>query len=331
MSDTHDDLPTSEELAADIAEAEANAEAGLDDGLGPIDALIAERDQWKDRALRAVAEAVRDHYKPVGQGDDVPTAPVTVAVSLADKLDTLLAFFDIGELPTGSKDPYALRRSALAIISLILNNDIRILTDAPIEFWLGQSDPLQILSDYQLDQRKLITIVLDFLLERLAVQQREKGIRHDFVQASRRWDARDDGRLDRVVVRANALSAFLGTDDGANLLAGYKRAANILKAEAKKGELPSAPDTPAYTPEPAEAALITALGIAAPKAEAAVAAEDFEGAMAALALLRAPIDAFFETVTVNDSDPDKRAFRLALLERVRAAVHRVADFSRIEG
>ena len=278
-----------------------------------------------------VADAIRDHYKPVGQGDDVPTAPVTVAVSLADKLDTLLAFFDIGELPTGSKDPFALRRSALAIISLILNNDIRILTDAPIEFWLGQSDPLQILSDYQLDQRKLITIVLDFLLERLAVQQREKGIRHDFVQASRRWDARDDGRLDRVVVRANALSAFLGTDDGANLLAGYKRAANILKAEAKKGELPSAPDTPAYTPEPAEAALITALGIAAPKAEAAVAAEDFEGAMAALALLRAPIDAFFETVTVNDSDPDKRAFRLALLERVRAAVHRVADFSRIEG
>jgi glycyl-tRNA synthetase beta chain len=172
---------------------------------------------------------------------------------------------------------------------------------------------------------------LDFLLERLAVQQREKGIRHDFVQASRRWDARDDGRLDRVVVRANALSAFLGTDDGTNLLAGYKRAANILKAEAKKGELPSAPDTPAYTPEPAEAALIEALGIAAPKAETAVAAEDFEGAMAALALLRAPIDAFFEDVTVNDADPDKRAFRLALLERVRAAVHSVADFSRIEG
>jgi glycyl-tRNA synthetase beta chain len=278
-----------------------------------------------------VADAIRDHYKPVGQGDDVPTAPVTVALSLADKLDTLLAFFDIGELPTGSKDPFALRRSALAIISLILNNDIRVLTDAPIEFWLDQSDPLKILSDHQLDQRKLITIVLDFLLERLAVQQREKGIRHDFVQASRRWDARDDGRLDRVVVRANALSAFLGTDDGTNLLAGYKRAANILKAEAKKGELPSAPDTPAYTPEPAEAALIEALGIAAPKAETAVAAEDFEGAMAALALLRAPIDAFFEDVTVNDADPDKRAFRLALLERVRAAVHSVADFSRIEG
>lgn len=278
-----------------------------------------------------VADAIRDHYKPVGQGDEVPTAPVTVAVSLADKLDTLLAFFDIGELPTGSKDPFALRRSALAVISLILNNDLKIHTDAPIEFWLGQIDPSQKLSDTEIERRKLITIALDFLLERLAVQQRERGIRHDFVQASRRWDARDDGRLDRVTARANALSVFLGTDDGANLLAGYKRAANILKAEAKKGELPSAPDAPTYTPEPAEVALIAALGAAAPKAEAAVAAEDFEGAMAALASLRAPIDGFFEDVTVNDSDREKRAFRLALLVRVRDAVHRVADFSRIEG
>ncbi|WP_184069736.1 glycine--tRNA ligase subunit beta [Sphingosinicella soli] len=301
-----------------------------------------------------IAAAIRDHYKPVGQGDEVPTAPVTVAVSLADKLDTLLAFFDIGELPTGSKDPFALRRAALAIINLVLNNNLRILTDAPIEFWLGQSDPSQKLSDPQIERRKLITIALDFLLERLAVQQREKGVRHDFVQASRRWEARDDGRLDRVAARANALSAFLGADDGANLLAGYKRAANILKAEAKKGSLPVTPaqagahgavgmdsglrrkdeggaDAPAYPPEPAEAALIAALAAAAPKAEAAVADEDFEGAMAALALLRAPIDAFFETVTVNDADPARRAFRLALLERVRAAVHRVADFSRIEG
>ncbi len=279
-----------------------------------------------------VANAIRDHYKPVGQGDDVPTDPVTVAVSLADKLDTLLSFFDIGELPTGSKDPFALRRAALSSIRLVLENQLKAHTDAPIEFWLGQGDPTSPLSESDIERRSLLTVVLDFLLERLAVQQRESGIRHDFVQASRRWDTRDDGRLDRVVARASSLSTFLATDDGANLLAGYKRAANILKAEAKKGALPTADgDQPSYDPDPAEAVLIAALDDAAPKAAVAVAAEDFEGAMSALAELRAPIDAFFDSVTVNDDDPIKRAFRLGLLARVRSAVHSVADFSRIEG
>ena len=170
---------------------------------------------------------------------------------------------------------------------------------------------------------------MDFFADRLKVQQREAGVRHDLIDAVFALGGEDD--LVRLLARVKALQAFIGTDDGANLLAGYKRAANILKAEAKKGALPSAPDAPSYTPEPAEAALIAALGEAAPKAESAVAAEDFEGAMAALASLRAPIDGFFEDVTVNDADPEKRAFRLALLVRVRDAVHRVADFSRIEG
>ena len=279
----------------------------------------------------AVADAVRDHYKPVGQGDDVPTAPVTVAVSLADKLDTLLAFFDIKEYPTGSKDPFALRRAAIAIIRLILENDLKIHTDAPIEFWLGQEMHDKLLSDEDIARRILLSSVPDFLMDRLAVQQREQGIRHDYVSASQRWDGRDDGRIDRVVKRANALQAFVGTEDGANLLAGYKRAANILKKEEWPEAVDQAAKTLSYTPETAEKALIDALDGAEPKATAAVASEDFAGAMAALATLRAPIDAFFDEVTVNDTDPYKRAARLDLLARFRSAVHKVANFSKIEG
>jgi len=285
----------------------------------------------------AVAAAIRDHYKPVGQGDDVPTDPVTVAVSLADKLDTLLSFFDIQEFPTGSKDPFALRRSAIAIIRLILTNRIRVHTDAPIQAWLGQLNPAQPLGQGDVAPRKLLSSVPSFLVERLAVQQREQGIRHDFIAASQRWNARDDGRLDRIVSRAHALQSFITTEDGTNLLAGYKRAANILKKEDYDGfratltdaELARAPE--AYPLEPAEAALIEALDAAEPRAEAAIGAEDFAAAMTALATLRAPIDAFFADVTVNDPIPPKRAARLALLARFRDLVHQVADFSRIEG
>ncbi len=301
--------------------------------------------------IDAVADAIRDHYKPVGQGDDVPTAPVTVAVSLADKLDTLLSFFDIKEYPTGSKDPFALRRASLAIIRLILLNNIKLHTDAPIEFWLGQSDERAILSDRDLDRRGLLTVVQVFLADRLAVQQKESGVRHDFVAASGDWLGRGDGRLDRIVLRAEALQAFVATDEGVNLLAGYKRAANILKqsspdrggggaADGGGSPLATSPDAEAPLHHPSggppprageELALLAALDTAEPKAAAAIDAEDFEGAMAALASLRAPIDAFFEGVMVNDPDPVVRAFRLGLLARFRDAVHRVADFSRIEG
>ena len=275
----------------------------------------------------AVADAIRDHYKPVGQGDDVPTAPVTVAVSLADKLDTLLSFFDIKEYPTGSKDPFALRRASLAIIRLILVNNLKLHTDAPIQFWLGQSDEHAILSERDLERRSLLTVVQHFLADRLAVQQKESGVRHDFVAASGDWLGRGDGRLDRIVLRAEALQAYVTTAEGANLLAAYKRAANILKA---------VDGVDAAAPAPAdlvreELALHTALEAAEPKAAAAVSVEDFEGAMAALATLRAPIDAFFEGVMVNDPDQGKRAFRLGLLARFRDAVTQVADFSKIEG
>ena len=279
-----------------------------------------------------VADAIRDHYKPVGQGDEVPTAPVTVAVSLADKLDTLRSFFEIGEKPTGSKDPFALRRAALGIIQIIAENGLR--------FPLAHGE------------------LLDFFADRLKVQQREAGVRHDLIDAVFALGGEDD--LVRLLARVKALQSFMATENGANLLAGYKRAANILKKEdwhgaegeiAHTGEedplaLVDDPDLApviaakmaerkknslSYTPEPAEDALIAALDSAEPEASAAVEAEDFAAAMRALASLRGPIDAFFNEVTVNDPDRDKRSARLDLLLRFRDAVHRVADFSRIEG
>ena len=255
----------------------------------------------KEGLPQEVSDAIRDHYKPVGQGDDVPTAPVTVAVSLADKLDTLRSFFAIDEKPTGSKDPFALRRAALGIIRIITENGLRM--------GVAEGD------------------LLDFFADRLKVQQREAGVRHDLIDAVFALGGEDD--LVRLLARVRALQAFVTTEDGANLLAGYKRAANILKKEGFAAGEGAAPLS--YTPEAAEKALIDALDAAAPRAAQAVEAEQFADAMAALATLRAPIDRFFEEVTVNDADANKRASRLALLAAFRDAVHRVADFSRIEG
>jgi glycyl-tRNA synthetase beta chain len=251
----------------------------------------------------ARAEGLPDAVADAIQGDDVPTAPVTVAVALADKLDTLRAFFGIDEKPTGSRDPFALRRAALGVIQIVNANGLRMA--------IAQGE------------------LLDFFADRLKVQQKEAGVRHDLIDAVFSLGGEDD--LVRLLARVKALQAFVATDDGANLLAGYKRAANILKKEGADHN-PDVVDAQAdYLPEPAEAELITALDAAEPRAAAAVAAEDFEGAMAALASLRAPIDAFFDSVTVNDADPAKRTSRLALLARVRDAVHNVADFSKIAG
>lgn len=319
----------------------------------------------------AVADAIRDHYKPVGQGDDVPTAPVTVAVSLADKLDTLATFFFSNEQPTGSRDPFALRRAGLGLISLITRNSLRIEVGNGIQFvlahyigrlvgnaqvdkldgviralmaagvnvsgsgigWLEAQLKDQVLNPaatknlFVKPTERTIRELLQFLADRLKVQQREAGVRHDLIDAVFALGGEDD--LVRLLARVHALQAFVGTDDGANLLAGYKRAANILKKEEFAGG--EGQKALSYTPEAAEKALMDALDTAEPLADAAVAAENFTAAMAALATLRAPIDAFFETVTVNDPDGEKRAARLGLLDRFRAAVHKVADFSRIEG
>ncbi|WP_394662362.1 glycine--tRNA ligase subunit beta [uncultured Sphingomonas sp.] len=293
-----------------------------------------------------VAEAVRDHYKPVGHGDDVPTAPVTVAVALADKLDTLVTFFSHDMRPTGSKDPFALRRAALGVILTLTESGVRLPLRASIfERVIDWEDPeygdLLAVRAHAVEAEEVAAIeaeiavratridakILDFFADRLKVQQREAGVRHDLIDAVFALGGEDD--LVRLLARVRALQVFVTTDDGTNLLAGYKRAANILKKEGVESDQQWT--APTYTPEPAEADLIAALDAAEPKAAQAVQAEDFEAAMAALASLRAPIDRFFDDVTVNDADPVKRTARLALLARVRAAVHTVADFSRIEG
>ncbi len=371
----------------------------------------------------AVADAVRDHYKPVGQGDDVPTAPVTVAVSLADKLDTLASFDIADEVPTGSRDPFAIRRQALSVISLVITNNLRlpirksfqeILTELMVQtlsnlfkeqdpifanavmlglktgkkmdrkqdgeevvFFLdGQqfarlsgvgakkfADSRRILTkvfaedvDNNFDQISVDDRPIQFIADRLKVQQREAGVRHDLIDAVFALGGEDD--LVRLLARVKALQAFVATQEGADLLAGYKRAANILKSS---GDANPTFVTPAqagvHHPQSkftvpvmdsrlrgndevggvgldlgvAELVLLSALNTAEPLAAAAIEAEDFEGAMVALASLRAPIDAFFDGVMVNDPDPEKRAFRVGLLIRFRDAVHRVADFSKIEG
>jgi glycyl-tRNA synthetase beta chain len=305
----------------------------------------------------AVADAIRDHYKPVGQGDDVPSAPVTVAVSLADKLDSLFSFFAIDEKPTGSKDPFALRRSALGALSIQTDSALRFDIEAAYRNWshLAGHDWLGVAGG--LDD------VRYFLADRLKVQQREAGVRHDLIDAVFALGGEDD--LVRLLARVTALQAFVETGEGGNLLAGYKRAANILKKEGwhgKKGVMAvpgsqgisqtGEEDPLALVEEPAiaqavaemaeahrshasilpeEAALREAVERAEPLVAVALESEDFTTAMATLASLRAPIDAFFDKVTVNDPDADIRARRLNLLARFRDAVNRVADFSKIEG
>ncbi len=261
----------------------------------------------------AVADAIRDHYKPVGQGDDVPTAPVTVAVSLADKLDTLAQFFAAGMPPTGSKDPFALRRAAIGFLSLLLQNDLRCsLKGMLVATGAGAS----------------FAILEEFLIDRLKVQQREAGVRHDLIDAVFSLGGEDD--LVRLLGRVKALQAYISTAEGANLLAAYKRAANILTgSDPVSPALDTARD--ALMADPADIALLSALDIAEPQAKKALEAEQFQDAMVALATLRAPIDRFFEEVMVNDEDAAKRAFRLGLLARFRDAVSQVADFSKIEG
>ena len=256
----------------------------------------------------SVAAAIEEHWKPQGPSDRVPTSPVSIAVALADKLDTLVGFWAIDEKPTGSKDPFALRRAALGVIRIVLENSVRL----PIAGFAARTPDL-----------------LAFFADRLKVQLREQGTRFDLVDAVFALGGQDDLLL--IVKRVEALGALLATDDGKNLLAGYKRAANILKAEEKKGTAVAAAVDADLFKEAEEKALAAAVATAAKAAHAAVDSEDFEAAMKALASLRAPVDAFFDKVLVNDADAGVRANRLALLTVLREACHQVADFSKIEG
>jgi glycyl-tRNA synthetase beta chain len=344
-----------------------------------------------------VADAIADHYRPVGPKDEVPEVPVTMAVALADKIDTLVGFFAIGEKPTGSKDPYALRRSALGLIRILLNAETRLpvrelvaawyrslktyvgegrglyvsshrttatlgpnwrdagdnydayfeefddallegrpylidaAADVEIEFDRAIKAPLPPKAKVRLEFRPYAEVVADisgFLADRLEVVLRDQGSRHDLVAAV---FALGDDDLVRIVARVQALEAFLKTEDGANLLAGYKRAANILRAEAKKGSLPEGASRALDGAPAQEGALIAALAEVAPKVATALREEHFALAMTALAALRAPVDAFFEGVMVNSDVAAERDNRLRLLSQVRDLMGEVADFSQIAG
>ena len=274
----------------------------------------------------SVAAAIEEHYKPLGPSDRVPTDPVSVAVALADKIDTLVGFWAIDEKPTGSKDPYALRRAALGVIRLVVDNDLRVRL---LPAFAGGTRQLKVADAASETGDDL----LSFFADRLKVYLRDQGARHDLIDAVFALEGQDD--LLMIVRRVEALGRFLDTEDGANLLAGYRRAANILRIEEKKDgrAYDEAPDLQIVNDHGLieEKALAVVLHQARAEAAAAVESEDFEGAMRALSRLRQPVDAFFDKVTVNAGDPAVRANRLRLLNSIREATRTVADFSRIEG
>jgi glycyl-tRNA synthetase beta chain len=267
-----------------------------------------------------VANAIATHYKPVGPTDEVPKEPIAIAVALADKLDTLTGFWAIDEKPTGSKDPYALRRAALGVIRILLENGVR----------------LPLLKEFRAhlpgDQKKKDEVarnLLAFFADRLKVYLRDQGARHDLVDAVFALGGDD---LLMIVARVDALGRFLDTEDGEHLLTGTKRAINILRIEEKKdGRAHDAAPDPALLEQPEEKALAHVVDYVEDAAATAVANEDFEAAMGAMAKLRAPVDAFFDHVTVNADNPKLRENRLRLLNRIRATTQTVADFSKIAG
>jgi glycyl-tRNA synthetase beta chain len=289
-----------------------------------------------DADRTVIADAIRDHYKPVGPSDSVPTAPVTVAVALADKLDTLVGFFEIDEKPTGSRDPFALRRAGLGVIRLLLNNQFRMSLWRFIGLASAFRDDLgPDTADGHYDDYDADIGVLPFLVDRLQVLLRDDGRRHDLVSAAFTPGCITDDDLVRIVRRVEALTDFLATEDGANLLAGYKRATNILKAEEKKNPAEAelyrmTADLGAFTTAEEEA-LAAALRVEVGAVDQALEAEDFTRAMQHLAHLRAPVDTFFDKVMVNAPDPEVRLTRLRLLTQVRDTANRVADFSLISG
>ena len=274
-----------------------------------------------------VAQAIADHYSPQGPNDDCPRAPVSVAVALADKIDILTGFFAIDEKPTGSKDPYALRRAALGVIRLVVENELRV----PLRAVFGAA--LELYPELDTGGRDHATIfdeLLEFFADRLKVHLKERGVRHDLISAVFALGGEDD--LVRLLARVDALQQFVDSEDGANLLTAYRRASNIVNIEEKK-------DARSYAGrangevlvEKEEKQLFEALeGVGAASAEA-LQQEDFTAAMAALARLRGPVDAFFDAVTVNCDDASLRENRLQLLSQIRAALCQVAEFGQIEG
>ena len=302
--------------AAEVAEAARLCKADLVSGMvgefPELQGVMGRYYALGEKLPMAVADAIGDHYAPAGPNDRCPSAPVSIAVALADKLDALVSFWSIGEKPTGSRDPFALRRAALGVIRIIVENKLRL----PLRPFVEADD------------------LLAFFAERLKVQMREKGVRHDVVDAVLAIGGEDD--LVRLLARVEALQSFLGTEAGKNLLTAYGRAANIVRAEEKKdkglaAKIAGAPDA-ALLEQAEEKAVASALAEVESVVRPALAAEDFAGAMAVFAHLRTPIDALFDKVTVNVTDkPELRLNRLKLLNQIRATMDAVADFSKIEG
>jgi glycyl-tRNA synthetase beta chain len=269
----------------------------------------------------AVADAVAEHYSPKGPDDKCPSAPVSVAVALADKIDTLVGFFAIDEKPTGSRDPFALRRAALGVIRLVLENKLRLPLAKVFTFAVGEYGA-------RAKGKNPTQDLLDFFADRLKVALREKGVRHDLIDAVFALGGEDD--LVRLMARVDALTSFLASEDGANLLTAYRRASNIVTIEEKKDKTSHAGAVdPALLSQPEEQTLAKVLGEARVGTKGALEKEDFTGAMTVLALLRKPVDSFFDKVTVNAEDKSLRANRLKLLSQIRATLGAVADFSRI--
>ena len=305
--------PVLASLAASVAKADLSSEMVYE--FPELQGLMGRYYAQAAGLPQEVANACELHYSPLGPSDDVPTEPVSIAVALADKLDTLTGFWAIDEKPTGSKDPFALRRAALGVIRLLSENSVRLsLKDAISKGYAGaDADDL-----------------LGFFHDRLKVYLRDQGIRHDVIDACLVMDNNDD--LTLLITRAKALSAFLATDDGENLVQGYKRANNIVtQAQDKDGVEYSFGADLKFAESDEEKALFHALETQSPVIEAAMASEDFASAMSGMAKLRAPMDAFFEAVQVNSDNDVVRRNRLNLLSRIRVICSSVADLSKVEG
>ncbi|HEY3916249.1 MAG TPA: glycine--tRNA ligase subunit beta [Stellaceae bacterium] len=306
--------PQQARRAAELAKADLST--GMVGEFPELQGVMGRYYALQDGEDKAVAAAIAEHYSPLGPSDRCPAAPLSVAVALADKLDTLVGFFAINEKPTGSKDPYALRRAALGVIRLIIENKLRLHLLPLFRAAVAKGDPSAEL--------------LEFFADRLKVALRDQGVRHDLIAAVFALGNEDD--LVRLLARVEALGAFLKTEDGANLLVAYRRASNIVRIEEGKDKTRYAdPPDPARFSETAETVLAARLKDATAESGKAFESENFAGAMAALARLRMPVDEFFNKVTVNADDRELRANRLRLLSQIRDTLNRMADFSRIEG
>ena len=326
-----DSIPSCQPSTADRAAhlAKADLVSGMVGEFPELQGIMGRYYARNEGLSDAVADAIADHYKPLGPNDLCPTASVSVAVALADKIDSLVGFFAIDERPTGSKDPFALRRAALGIVRLVLENRLRLSLRHALRisygFYNAFPSSLRVVTESD-----TIDALMDFFADRLKVALREKGVRHDLISAVFALGDEDD--LTRLMARVDALKGFVESADGNNLLTAYKRAANIVRIEEKKdgARYDGRIDWKALT-QPEEEELAKNLGEVAHQVSSAIASERFQDAMKYVAALRPAVDAFFDKVTVNDRDAKLRANRLRLLSAINSTLSSVADFSKIEG